>query len=192
MRNGSNADGSSIYDAVLEGLINLLANMSLLMDGGSLVQCYPDRIRFRNSGDMLVDKEQAFRGGVSIVRNSTIMTFFRALNLAERTGFGIPTIVRVMQGNHYPQPILEITPDGRFTTLTLLFTPLPSLGSASKRRDKILACLLSHPGCISVPQLAKEIGEPLSSVKLDVKELLLLRQARDNGKARKGRLIFLN
>lgn len=189
---GSNVDGSSIYDAVSEGLINLLANMSLLMDGGSLIECYPDRVRFRNSGDMLVDKEQAFRGGVSIVRNQTIMTFFRALNLAEHSGFGIPTIASVMQRNHYPRPILEVSPDGRFTILTLLFTPLPSTPSASARRSKILASLASHPEGISVAQLAEEIHEPLSSVKLDVKELILLRQAKDNGKTRKGRLIFLN
>ena len=188
---GANDDGSSLYDTVSEALINALTNMSMLMDGGVLVQAYPDRISFRNSGDMLVDKEQAFRGGVSIVRNPAIMTFFRALNLAERSGFGIPTIVSTMRKNKYPDPILEMTSDGRFTKLTLLFTPIASSGSSSERKNKILSCLVLHPEGISVPKLALEINEPLSSVKKDVSELLLLRYIADNGKARKGRLIYL-
>ena len=187
----ANDDGSSLYDAVSEALINALTNMSLLLDGGVLVQAYPDRIVFRNSGDMLVDKQQTFRGGVSIVRNPTIMTFFRALNLAERSGFGIPTIISVMRKNKYPDPILETTSDGRFTKLTLLFTPTASSGSSSKRKNKILSCLVLHPEGISVPKLALEINEPLSSVKKDVSELLLLRYIADNGKSRKGRLIYL-
>ncbi len=186
-----NDDGSSVYDAVSEAIINSLTNMSLLMDGGLLVQAYPDRISFRNSGDMLVDKEQALRGGVSIVRNSTIMTFFRVLNLAERSGFGIPTIASVMAKNKYPQPILEISPDGRFTKLTLLFTPTVSKNSASNRKNKILSCLVLHPEGISVPNIAIEIHESLSSVKKDVNELMLLRYVSDNGKSRKGRLIYL-
>ena len=189
--NGSNDDGSSLFDAVSEALINSLTNMSMLLDGGTLVQAYPDRISFRNSGDMLVDKEQAFRGGVSIVRNSTIMTFFRALNLAERSGFGIPTIVSVMRKNKYPDPVLEVTSDGRFTKLTLLFTPTASTSSASNRKNKILSCLVLHPEGISVQGIANEIQESLSSVRNDVNELLLLRYIRDNGKPRKGRLIYL-
>ncbi len=189
--NGANDDGSSVYDAVSEALINSLTNMSLFMDGGLLVKSYPDRISFRNSGDMLVEKEQALRGGVSIVRNSSIMTFFRVLNLAERSGFGIPTITSVMKKSKYPDPILEITPDGRFTELTLLFTPIGSANSVAKRKNKILSCLALHPKGISVPSLALEINESISSVKKDVNELLLLRYIEDNGKPRKGRLIYL-
>ena len=191
-QDGVNDDGSSLYDAVSEALINSLTNVSLLMDGGVLVEAYPDRISFRNSGDMLVDKEQAFRGGVSIVRNPTIMTFFRALNLAERSGFGIPTIASVMRKSKYPDPILEITPDGRFTKLTLLFTPTSSKGLSSERKNRILSCLVLHPEGISVPDIALEVHEPLSSVKKDVSELLLLRYVKDNGKPRKGRLIYLS
>ena len=190
-QNAANDDGSSLYDAVSEALINALTNVSLLMDGGVLVEAYPDRISFRNSGDMLVGKEQALRGGVSVVRNSTIMTFFRALNLAERSGFGIPTIASVMRKNKYPDPVLEITPEGRFTKLTLLFTPTSSKNSASGRKNKILSCLVLHPEGISVPNIASEIHESLTSVKKDVNELLLLRYVKDNGKSRKGRLIFL-
>lgn len=188
---GVNDDGSSLYDAVSEALINALVNTSLLLDGDVLVQAYPDRISFRNSGDMLVDKDQALRGGVSIVRNSTIMTFFRALNLAERSGFGIPTIASVMEKNKYPSPVLEITSDGRFTKLTLLFTPTISKGSTSDRKNKILSCLVLHPEGISVPNIALEINESLSSVKKDANELMLLCYIRDNGKPRKGRLIYL-
>ena len=190
-QNGANDDGSSIYDAVSEALINSLTNMSMLIDGGTLVQAYPDRISFRNSGDMLVDKDQALRGGVSIVRNSSIMTFFRALNLAERSGFGIPTIASVMKKNKYPDPILETTSDGRFTKLTLQFTPTASSSSSSSRKNKILSCLVLHPEGISVPAIAAEIDESLSSVKKDVNELFLLRYIKDNGKPRKGRLIYL-
>ncbi len=190
--NGVNDDGSSVCDAVSEALINSLTNVSLLMDGGVLVEVYPDRISFRNAGGMLVDREQAFRGGVSIVRNSAIMTFFRALNLAERSGFGIPTIVSAMRKNKYPDPVLEITPDGSSARLTMLFTPVSGVPSASARKAKILSCLALHPEGISVPDLASEIGEPLSSVKKDVSELLLLRYLADNGKSRKGRLIYLS
>ncbi len=188
--NGINDDGSSIYDAVSEALINSLSNMSLFMDGGVLIQSYPDRISFRNCGDMLVDKAQALKGGVSIVRNSSIMTFFRILNLAERSGL-IPTIASVMKKNKYPDPILEVTPDGRFTKLTLLFAPIESNNSISIRKNKILSCLVAHPEGISVPNLAIEINESVSSVKKDVNELLLLHYIEDNGKSRKGRLIFL-
>ena len=190
-QDGNNDDGSSLFDATSEALINSLANMSMLLDGGVHVEAYPDRISFRNSGDMLVDKDQAFRGGVSIVRNPTIMTFFRVLNLAERSGFGVPTIVSVMRKGNYPDPVLEVTPDGRFTKLTLLFTPTASNSSASRRKNKILTCLVSHPEGISVQGIALEIQEPLSSVRNDVNELLLLRYASDNGKPRKGRLIYL-
>ncbi len=189
--NGINDDGSSIYDAVSEALINALSNMSLFMDGGVLIQSYPDRISFRNCGDMLVDKTQALKGGVSIVRNSSIMTFFRILNLAERSGLGIPTIASVMKKNKYPDPILEVTPDGRFTKLTLLFTPVESSNSISLRKNKILSCLAAHHEGISVPNLANKINESVSSVKKDVNELLLLHYIEDNGKSRKGRLIFL-
>ena len=187
-----NDDGSSIYDAVSEALINSLTNMSLLIDGGTLIQAYPDRISFRNSGDMLIDKEQALKGGVSIVRNTTIMTFFRVLNLAERSGFGIPTIVSVMKKNLYPDPILETTSDGRFTKLTMLFTATGNNNTVSSRKNKILSCLVLHPEGISVPNIAIETQESLSSIKKDVNELLLMRYIKDNGKSRKGRLIYLS
>ncbi len=96
-----------------------------------------------------------------------------------------------MKKNKYPDPILEITPDGRFTEFTLLFTPIGSMNSVSKRKNKILSCLASRPEGISVPSLALEINESVSSVKKDVNELLLLRYIEDNGKPRKGRLIYL-
>lgn len=96
-----------MQDVLKEALANALSNHAFLLNGPLTVYRYSNGIEINNNGKMLVPLELALRGGISLPRNSMILTAFRRLGIADRAGTGIPKIMEALKENHFPDLIIK-------------------------------------------------------------------------------------
>lgn len=115
-------DDTPAHRALREALANCLANANYHERRGVVCVWEPDAIRISNPGDFRVDIEDALRGGRSDPRNEGMLKIFSYVDVGERAGSGVPTIVGGWEESGYAAPswLEEFGPDR--TTLTLPLT----------------------------------------------------------------------
>lgn len=116
-------DDTPLRRAVREALTNALGHADYLGRTGVVIVRYGnERITFRNPGALRIEPSVIELGGVSDVRNETIMKMFNLLGIGERAGSGFDTMREGTRSVGLPDPELieELNPDR--TTLVLPIT----------------------------------------------------------------------
>lgn len=189
--NGKNVGKSLMVDCFKEALANAFSNHSFYLSVPLKIVRTANELRVRNSGKMLVDKSRAILGGISMVRNQGIITFFRRIGVADRTGTGIPKMFSAMEKNGYqePQLIEESLPED-FTTLVLSFTSKTSVNIEIENKLISYVRSLGDLGA-SITQIAEHLNVSRQYASTLVSKLIKENILMDNNKLTKGRLIFV-
>ena len=93
--------------AVPEGFANCLVHADYQGDCPCRVIRSQTELFFSNPGTMRVDIEVALSGGVSSLRNPTLMTMFNLLNIGEKAGSGFDTIKQGLKWAQLPTLTLK-------------------------------------------------------------------------------------
>ncbi|MBF1603190.1 putative DNA binding domain-containing protein [Prevotella salivae] len=112
-------DDTPLHKAVREALLNTLVNADYYGRRGVVIKKYPDGYTFENPGDFRIGVKEAMSGGVSDPRNAILFKMFALIDLGERAGSGIPTIVDGWQSAYGEQPTWEDTHNPDRTILKL-------------------------------------------------------------------------
>lgn len=189
--NGKNVGKSLMVDCFKEALANAFSNHSFYLSVPLKIVRTANELRVRNSGKMLVDKSRAILGGISKVRNQGIITFFRRIGVADRTGTGIPEMFSAMEKNGYqePQLIEESLPED-YTTLVLSFTSKTSVNNEIENKLISYVRSLGDLGA-SITQIAEHLNVSRQYASTLVSKLIKENILMDNNKLTKGRLIFV-
>ena len=152
-------DGTLAHEALREAMANLCVHADYSEEASLLVTKYPDKIILSNPGVLLISREQFFRGGESVCRNTSLQQMFMMMGQAEKAGSGVDKILRgwkaSRRGRPYPNELLR-------PNKVELVMPLESLLD-----PRILT------------SLKDQLGSPIDE--LDENELLLLATAQSEG-----------
>ena len=86
-------DETPAHNAIREALINCIIHQDLNAQGNIIISRNENELKFSNPGMMLVSKQQYFKGGKSICRNTTLQKMFMRLGRAEKAGSGVDKIM---------------------------------------------------------------------------------------------------
>ena len=191
--NGQNVGKSLMIDCFKEALANAFSNHSFFLNIPLKVIRTIDSLVITNSGKMRVGKEQAITGGVSIPRNHAIITFFRRIGVADKSGTGIPKMYDAMKKNGYSNPIIveESYPEEN-TTLILRFVAYSNNDLSEIEKEAMAIIGNAGDNGISVVQIAQSLHVSRQYASSIVASLVNKGLVVDNGKATKGKLYYLN
>lgn len=93
--------------AVREGFANCLVHADYQGDCPCKIVRSQTELFFSNPGTMRIDIKVALSGGVSSLRNPTLMTMFNLLNIGEKAGSGFDTIQQGLKWAQLPTLTLK-------------------------------------------------------------------------------------
>lgn len=102
-------DDTPLHKAVREALLNTLVNADYYGRRGVVVKKYPDGYIFENPGAFRIGVKEAMSGGISDPRNAILFKMFALIELGERAGSGIPTIIDGWKSAYGELPTWENT-----------------------------------------------------------------------------------
>ena len=121
IKDGYRVDDTPVHHALREALANCLVNADYYGRQGITVIKTEDSIILSNPGNFRIGIDIALCGGVSDPRNGTMLKMFNLIDIGERSGSGIPNIMRVWHDEGWETPtIVESTEPDR-TSLSLVF-----------------------------------------------------------------------
>ena len=132
-----------------------------------------------NPGDFRVELADAKSGGLSDPRNGVMMKMFNLIDVGERAGSGIPSILYVWKKQGWTEPTITQSFDPNRTTLSLPLTKSAdkkaliksadkkALKKTSEQKEQIIAYLTDHPSATTT-----ELCEFLELKPTRVRELL--------------------
>ena len=116
-----------------EALANCLTNASFSERRGVVCLWTENALVLKNPGDFRMDLGQALKGGISDPRNANLLKMFSFIDIGERAGSGIPSIVRNWTASGYERPRWEEEFGPDRTTLVL---PLAQSANEREARDE--------------------------------------------------------
>ena len=127
LEDGQRQDHTLAHVALREAFANLCVHADYNEEASLKVDKYPNKIVFSNPGILLITRDQFFRGGESVCRNTSLQQMFMMMGAVEKAGSGVDKILRGWQTLHWKTPY----PDERFRPnkvelvmpLELLFDP---------------------------------------------------------------------
>lgn len=191
--NGQNVGKALMIDCFKEALANAFSNHSFFLNMPLKIIRTIDSLSITNSGKMRIGKEQAINGGISIPRNHAIITFFRRIGVADKSGTGIPKMYDAMKKNGYLNPIIiESSYPEENTTLILKFTY--SKNDSLPEIEQEVMDVIGNAGNsgVSVAQVAQALKISRQYASTVISSLANKNMIVDNGKATKGKLYYLN
>ena len=120
LKNG--ADELPVNKAIREALANCLVNADYYGRKGIVIVRKQGLITMSNPGDFRVGLEDARSGGLSDPRNGIIMKMFYLIDIGERAGSGIPSILYIWKQQGWSEPTLKQSFDPDRITLSLPLT----------------------------------------------------------------------
>ena len=126
-------DDTPAHKALREALANCLTNASFSERRGIVCLWTENALVLKNPGDFRMDLGQALKGGISDPRNANLLKMFSFIDIGERAGSGIPSIVRNWTASGYEQPRWEEEFGPDRTTLVL---PLAQSANEREARDE--------------------------------------------------------
>lgn len=128
-KNMSRVEETPLHIALREALANTLIHADYQGRSGTAVIRYDNRATFTNAGSLLLPAEVAMGGGVSEVRNPTIMKMFNFIGIGEKAGSGFDAMRQGCDWAGLEHPILAETFEPSRTILTF---PLARSASTAK------------------------------------------------------------
>ena len=127
LEDGQRQDHTLAHVALREAFANLCVHADYSEEASLKIDKYPNRIVFSNPGVLLITRDQFFRGGESVCRNTSLQQMFMMMGAVEKAGSGVDKILRGWQALHWKTPY----PEERFRPnkvelvmpLELLFDP---------------------------------------------------------------------
>ncbi len=180
-----------MQEALKEALVNALSNHSFLLNGSLLISRFPTGLELQNNGKMLVPLARALNGGISIPRNSMIMTAFRLLAIADKAGTGIPKMNYCLKQNHFPGLLIReesIPTEKTIVTMSFLNT---FKGKDNDEASKIIDLLSRNKDGLSVSQIISLTNWSRSKASKLLNEMLLQGKISTNGKEKRLRKFLL-
>lgn len=127
--------------ALREALVNSLVHADYQMNDSAVrIEAHPRKFTFSNPGQMLIDSQEFFTGGISRPRNELLMSLFRNIGAAERQGYGGCQIAESARKREFKLP--EITTDLPRTQLTIWTEGLIDLDPELTDADKTILFIL--------------------------------------------------
>ena len=157
MEGGFRVDDTPVHKAIREALANCIVNADYYGRCGIVIIKKQKLITLSNPGDFRVEIDAAKSGGLSDPRNGVMMKMFNLIDVGERAGSGIPSILYVWKKQGWIEPAItqESNPDR--VTISLALSPIAGDKSAINTGDKnrsaikavkkqlIIAFLTDHP-----------------------------------------------
>lgn len=112
-------DETPAHKALREAIANCLTNANYYERRGIVCVWRDNAITIENLGDFRIPIEEAKKPGASDPRNETMLKIFAFVNVGERAGSGIETIIDGWKAGGYDNPTYEETYGPDRTTLTL-------------------------------------------------------------------------
>jgi len=127
MVGGDRIDDTPVHKALREVLANCLVNTDFFVPRGVVIKKDADKLVLENPGYIRVGKPQMLKGGESDPRNKALMKMFNMIDIGERAGSGIPTLLSTWKEEGWEPPVIEERfGDAARTTLTLPFQKVKS------------------------------------------------------------------
>lgn len=179
MEGGFRVDDTSVHKAIREALANCLINADYYGRRGLVIVKKRNLITMSNPGDFRVELADAKSGGLSDPRNGVMMKMFNLIDVGERAGSGIPSILYVWKKQGWTEPTITQSFDPNRTTLSLPLTKSAdkkaliksadkkALKKTSEQKEQIIAYLTDHPSATTT-----ELCEFLELKPTRVRELL--------------------
>ena len=136
MEGGFRVDDTPVHQAIREALANCLINTDYYGRRGVVIVKKRDVITLSNPGDFRVELAEAKSGGLSDPRNSVMMKMFNLIDIGERAGSGIPSILYVWKKQGWEEPTITQSGNPNRVQLTLPLSPTTNKKSAIKIGDK--------------------------------------------------------
>ncbi len=138
------ADGSAVYFALREALLNCIVNADYTQGGGVKITAYDGGVDFTNSGSFRTSPYSAAKGGVSDPRNSGVKRLFKRFGVGEGNGGGVPFIYSVWRKKGWDMPRFTeaFTPD--YITLSLKFSLSDERVPPPETRELIGALIIAY------------------------------------------------
>lgn len=189
---GHNAGYALMVDCFKEALANAFSNHSFYLSGPLKILRTKNELLVRNSGKMLVEKSRAIMGGVSRARNQSIISCFRRIGVADRSGTGIPKMFEAMKKNNFLQPIIIDGNDREdYTILRLIFDAVGKDASEGINKKIIDIVSLYGDEGVSIGDIASKLDASRGYISKMVDGLIRKGVLSDNGKPTKGKKILL-
>ncbi len=178
----SRADDTPVQKAIREALANCLVNADYYGRNGLVIVRQRDSITMSNPGDFRVGLEDARSGGMSDPRNGILMKMFNLIDIGERAGSGIPSILYVWKQQGWSKPTITQSFDPNRIMLTLPLTKRADDKAPVKRADKkvpiktaarkdmIIAYLTDHVHA-TVTELCELLDLQPTSVRTIIREM---------------------
>ena len=112
-------DDTPAHKALREAVANCLTNANYYESRGIVCVWGDDAITITNPGSFRMPIEEAMKPGASDPRNETMLKIFSFVNVGERAGSGMGTIINGWKAGGYPEPSYEVEYGPDRTTLTL-------------------------------------------------------------------------
>lgn len=108
-----------VHEALREALINCLVHADHQSTRPIKIVKRRDRIEFLNPGRLRISLDQLYEGGVSDPRNPAMLKMFQLLGLGEKSGSGMPKILRAWREQSWLKPLVSEKLDLDMTQMTL-------------------------------------------------------------------------
>ncbi len=187
---GKNIGPALMRDAIKEAISNAFSNHAFVLNTPLKIVRTQTQITFRNSGKMLIPLAQALEGGLSKPRNKGIISYFRRIGVADRTGSGIPQIFDAISKNAFIPPIIQeqVIPEDS-TTLTIFF--IPKTQALPETDQLVYNYIVSRQQTgVSIDDIKNALSLSRTTVSTICNSLITNRYIKDNGKKTKGKLFF--
>ncbi len=175
-------DDTPVLRAVREALANCLVNADYYGRRGLVIIKKRGLISMSNPGVFRMKLSEARSGSFSDPRNSVLMKMFNMIDIGERAGSGIPSILYVWKQQGWNEPTITQTFNPNRITLSLPLEKTNDKKSAIKIGDKksaitsakkqlIVVFLTDHPSARAA-EIAEYIGLKPSRVRDYLAELI--------------------
>ena len=128
MKDGFRVDDTPVHKAIREALANCLVNADYYGRRGIVILKKRDLITMSNPGDFRVELDEARSGGMSDPRNGVMMKMFNLIDIGERAGSGIPSILYIWKQQGWNEPAVSQS----FAPNRIMLS-LPLIKSADKK-----------------------------------------------------------
>ena len=136
MEGGFRVDDTPVHKAVREALANCLVNADYYGRRGLVIVKKRGLITMSNPGDFRIELAAARSGGLSDPRNGVMMKMFNLIDVGERAGSGIPSILYAWKKQGWAEPTITQTFNPNRIVLSLPLSPTSGKKSAIKIGDK--------------------------------------------------------
>ncbi len=184
-------DDTSMKKAVREALANTLSHADYYGRRGIVIIKKKDGLSFSNPGGFRIELEEAKEGGVSDSRNPKIFNMFAQINIGDRSGQGICTMLSLWEENGYLSPSYDERVDPSRVTL---FLPLRKEAEEKNEKESIeeqIIELVKESPSISKAQIGKSLGVSRETVKYYVRKLIANNRLNREGDNKRGKWIIV-